>query len=76
MRVMKPGRISPTFRRNELPPFSGLKSKPRKIYIAIPLLAVTYLLGSLFNPEDGHSTFLRNVAELQPEYTAPHSRRQ
>jgi hypothetical protein len=30
----------------------------------------------LFNPEDGGSTFLRDVDELQPDYTALHPRRQ
>jgi hypothetical protein len=30
------------------------------------------LLGLLFEPEDGGSTFMRNAAELQPHYSASH----
>jgi hypothetical protein len=33
-------------------------------------------LGSLFYPEDGHSTFIRNVNKHLPYYTASHPRKQ
>jgi hypothetical protein len=33
-----------------------------------------FILGSLFDPEDGGSTSLRNVGELIPNYTALHPR--
>jgi hypothetical protein len=38
------------------------------------LLFADYLLGLLFNTEDGDSVFLRNVCELLPDYTASHPR--
>jgi hypothetical protein len=34
------------------------------------------LCGLFFDPEDGISTFLRNIGELLPLYTVPHPRRQ
>jgi hypothetical protein len=39
------------------------------------LLFAGYLLGLLFDPEDGGDTFLRKVSEFLPDYTALHFRR-
>jgi hypothetical protein len=36
-------------------------------------LFTNYLLSLLFDPENGDSTFLRNIVEHLPEYTASHS---
>jgi hypothetical protein len=36
------------------------------------LLLAFGLLGLIFDPEDGGSTFLRNISELLPEHTASH----
>jgi hypothetical protein len=38
------------------------------------VLLAGYLLGLLFNPEDGGSIFLRN-GELLPDYEALHAKR-
>jgi hypothetical protein len=66
-----------TFRRNVSPPSSGSKNKPSKKPAA--LLATYYhagfLLGLLFDPEDGGDTFLRNVASLLTDYMALYPRR-
>jgi hypothetical protein len=40
------------------------------------LLGFCFLLGILFEPEDGGSMFLQNVGELRPGYTASHPGRQ
>jgi hypothetical protein len=40
------------------------------------LLGFCFLLGLLFEPEDGGSSLLRNVEKLRPDYTTSHSRRQ
>jgi hypothetical protein len=59
---------SKPFRRNILPPFSWLKSKPRKQ----PARSECYLFELLFNPEEGDNTFIRNVDELL-DYMPSHS---
>jgi hypothetical protein len=42
---------------------------------AFCLIVSCYMLGLLLNPEDGGSTFPRDVDERLPDYTAWHSRR-
>jgi hypothetical protein len=44
--------------------------------LACQLLFACYLLGLLFDPEDGGSVFLQNVSELIPDYTVSHPRTQ
>lgn len=39
-------------------------------------ILVGYLLGLLFDPEDGGSTVLRNIGKLSPQYMSPHLTRQ
>jgi hypothetical protein len=34
--------------------------------------SVGFLLGLLFDPEDGRNTFSRNMDKLMPDYTASH----
>jgi hypothetical protein len=50
------------FRRNVLPPSSGLS------------LAGCHL-GLLFDPEVGGSTLVQNIGKLPPDYTASHSKK-
>jgi hypothetical protein len=50
----------PTISRNISPPPSGQNSKPSKKPIF--LLHAGFLLGLLFNPENGGDIFLRNVS--------------
>jgi hypothetical protein len=40
------------------------------------LILAGYLLGLFLDPEDGGSTFLRNVSELLSNYTVLHPRRE
>jgi hypothetical protein len=42
---------------------------------ACGLLHVSFLLGLLFDPEDGRNLFLRNVGLLLPDYTAVYPRK-
>jgi hypothetical protein len=61
-----------------LPPFSGSKKKPSKKlnessskqgFLPISCLRhAGFLLGLLFDPEDGGNIFLRNTSWLSPEY--------
>jgi hypothetical protein len=50
---------------------SGSTSTPSQL----GLLLTGYLLGLLFDPEYGGSTFLRNIGELLPHYAPSHLRR-
>jgi hypothetical protein len=59
---MKRGRV---FRSNELPLFSGYKSKPSKQPKSNRTLFVC-----LSYPDDGGSMFFRNVTKLLPDYMA------
>jgi hypothetical protein len=52
-------RARPTFRRNISPPTSGSKSKPSKL--TLPPASTGFLLGLLFDPEDGGDMFPLNV---------------
>jgi hypothetical protein len=52
-------------------PSSGLKSRRTKH----EMLAY-YFVGIVLNPEDGSSTFLRNVAKPLSDYKASYHRRQ
>jgi hypothetical protein len=45
------------------PPFSGPKNKPSKS-TARYLFHAVFLLGLLFNPENGDDVFLRNVGYI------------
>jgi hypothetical protein len=38
--------------------------------------ASSCLLGLLFSPEDGNSTFIRNNGKLLPDYTVSHPKRE
>jgi hypothetical protein len=85
--IMSSGRSLPMFRRNALVPSSGLKSKPSRnheeaggkqrstIRSVGRLILAGFLLGLLFDTEDGGSTFLRNMGGLLPDYTALPPRR-
>jgi hypothetical protein len=64
--AVESGRILLMFQRNIVFLSSGSKSKPSKKQA--PLLSGC-LLVLLFDPEDGGSTFLRNVVELLLDYT-------
>jgi hypothetical protein len=65
------GICPPTFRRNLLPKYSGAKSKPSN-----KPAGGKVNLDLLFDHEDEGSTFLRNVDEFPPDYTALRPRRQ
>jgi hypothetical protein len=39
------------------------------------LLLAGFVLGLLFDPEDGSSTLLRNIGGIPPDYTALQTRR-
>jgi hypothetical protein len=58
------------FRRSVLPSSSGPKNKPREQKAASG--GVLLLIGLLFDPDDrdGGSTFLQNVGNHLPHYTA------
>jgi hypothetical protein len=56
-------RILAKLQEKEPPPFSGSKSKWRNLICPLCMF---------FDPEDGFSTFLRNVSVLLPEYTSSH----
>jgi hypothetical protein len=58
-----------TFWRNVVPPTSGSKSKPRKRTCK---QETTLTIRLFFNPEDGSSSFLRNIDEGD---RAPYARR-
>jgi hypothetical protein len=47
-----------------------LISRQQVEHSACLLLITCFLLGSLFDPEDGDDTFLQNVAGPLPNYTA------
>lgn len=55
-----------------LPTFSGSESKWSKKRERAGLLLVGFLLGFLFDPDDGSSTFRRNVGTLLLKYTTLH----
>jgi hypothetical protein len=54
---------------NVLPPSSVQNGKPRKKE-AKGLFLAGFLLGLLFEPEDGGEKFLRNIGGVPPNYTA------
>jgi hypothetical protein len=58
-----------TFRRNGLPPYSGLKNKPSK------LQALILLPWLIFDPENGGRPFLLNADKPPSDYMASYSRR-
>jgi hypothetical protein len=67
--AVKSGRSLPTLRRRVLLPSSGSKTKSSK------KKAINgTLLSSLFDPEDGGSTFFSNVGQNLPDYTTSHSK--
>jgi hypothetical protein len=45
-----------------------------EFFSTIISIAAGYLLGLLFSPKDGGSTFLRNVSKLLPDYISSHPR--
>jgi hypothetical protein len=72
--VRSPG----TFRENALSPFLGSNSKPSNKPArssACRLLLTGFLIGQLFDSEDGGNTFLRNVRGLLADYAVLHPRR-
>jgi hypothetical protein len=59
--------VSPTFRKNISPPFSGSKSKPhfsKRNSLCLPLLA-GFLFYLFFGPQEGGYMFLRSVGLFQ-----------
>jgi hypothetical protein len=60
--------------RNILPLCSGSMSKPIKALVR-RLLHADYLLGLVFDREDGGTIFLRNICKLTPDYTVLYPRR-
>jgi hypothetical protein len=69
---MQSGKSLPTFRRNISTPSSRSQSKPSKkqTWSGQATNRDYFLLGLLFNPEDGGDICLQNVGWLSPDYTA------